>query len=447
MRRDGNCDGHAGGANSAGSSPLGAIPNGESMEKFDAIVLGAGIVGVSAAIHLLRRNRSVVLIDQRPPGEATSYGNAGVIEREGFYPIVFPRGWGELLRYARNGEAALHFNRSFLPKIAPWLLKLRAASSQSGIRAYADAINPILSHAASEHGALAGKSRALEFYRGTGWLRGYRSLASFESSTRLQLALAGQFGVRYQVLNSHEISDLEPDLAPVFARALFWPDTVSVSSPGGVVKAHARLFELMGGALAVGDARSLRRENDLWVVDRQAGGPAQAPDVVVALGPWSMDLLGPLGYRFPLAVKRGYHLHFKPRGDATLDRPVVDVDHGYVLTPMRQGYRITSGIEFDDRDAPPTPVQIERILPQARALFPLGEAVEREPWMGARPCFPDSLPIIGPAPRHPGLWLDFGHGHLGFTLGPASGRLLAELITREMPFVDPLPFGAGRFRG
>jgi D-amino-acid dehydrogenase len=117
-----------------------------------------------------------------------------------------------------------------------------------------------------------------------------------------------------------------------------------------------------------------------------------------------------------------------------------------VLTPMRQGYRITSGIEFDERDAPPTPVQIAKILPQVKALFPLGDQIEEEPWMGARPCLPDSMPIVGPAPRHPGLWLNFGHGHLGFTLGPATGRLLAELITREMPFVDPAPFSPTRFR-
>lgn len=414
------------------------------MDRFDTIVLGAGIVGVSAAIHLLRRNRSVLLVDKGLPGEATSYGNAGVVEREGFYPIVFPRGLGELIRIARNDEARLHYNRRFLPKIASFLLKLRNATGPRGIEAYAEAMNPILSHAAAEHGSLAGKSRAVEFFRGTGWLKGYRSLASFEAGTRAHLALADHFGVRYQLLDSHEISDLEPDLAPVFARAVLWPDTVSVSSPGGVTKAHARLFELMGGSFAQGDARSLRRANDLWVVDRESG-PAEAPDVIVALGPWAMDLLGPLGYRFPFAVKRGYHLHFKPRGDAALDRPVVDVDHGYALTPMRQGYRITSGIEFDERDAPATPVQIERLLPQAKALFPLGEPVEREPWMGARPCFPDSMPIVGPAPKHPGLWLDFGHGHLGFTLGPATGRLIAEQITREMPFVDPAPFSALRF--
>lgn len=415
------------------------------MERFDAIVLGAGIVGVSAALNLQKRNRSVALIDKRDPGEATSYGNAGVIEREGFYPIVFPRQFGALWKYGRNEETALHYNRRFLPKIAPWLLKLRAGSSPRAIEHYAEAMNPLLAHAASEHGVLAGKGRAVEFFRGTGWLKGYRSIAGFEADTKAHLALAERFGVRYETLDSHQITDLEPDLAPVFARAVFWPDSVSVASPGGVTKAYARLFEAMGGTFAHGDALSLRRENDLWVVDID-GRSATAPDVVVALGPWAMDLLKPLGYRYPLAVKRGYHLHFKPRGDAVLERPVVDVAHGYVLTPMRQGYRITSGIEFDERDAPPTPVQIARILPQVKALFPLGEQIEEEPWMGARPCLPDSMPIVGPAPRHPGLWLNFGHGHLGFTLGPATGRLLAELITREMPFVDPAPFSPTRFR-
>jgi D-amino-acid dehydrogenase len=415
------------------------------MERFDTIVLGAGIVGVATALSLQRRNRTVALIDRRDPGEATSYGNGGVIEREGFYPIVFPRQLGALWKYGRNQETALHYNRRFLRRIAPWLIRLRVGSSPRAIEDYAEAMNPILAHAASEHGVLAGKGRAVEFFRGTGWLKGYRSLAHFEADTKPHLALAERFGVRYEILDSHEITDLEPDLAPVFARAVFWPDTVSVASPGGVTKAYARLFEAMGGTIGNGDALSLRRENDLWVVD-MGERKAAAPDVVVTLGPWAMDLLKPLGYRYPLAVKRGYHLHFKPRGDAALERPVVDVAHGYLLTPMRQGYRITSGIEFDDRDAPPTPVQIDRILPQVKALFPLGDQVEAEPWMGSRPCLPDSMPIVGPAPRHPGLWLNFGHGHLGFTLGPATGRLVSELITREMPFVDPAPFSPLRFR-
>ncbi len=78
-------------------------------------------------------------------------------------------------------------------------------------------------------------------------------------------------------------------------------------------------------------------------------------------------------------------------------------------------------------------------------MFPLGERLDPSPWLGRRPCLPDMLPVIGHAPRHRGLWFDFGHQHLGLTLGPASGRLLADLMTAAPPFVDPLPFAADRF--
>jgi D-amino-acid dehydrogenase len=154
--------------------------------------------------------------------------------------------------------------------------------------------------------------------------------------------------------------------------------------------------------------------------------------------------VAPLGYAMPLAVKRGYHRHFKPIGRAMLTRPVVDAENGFLITPMEAGIRLTTGIEFADRDAPPTPVQIDRDLPLARQIFPLGEPVG-EIWMGRRPSFPDALPVICAAERHKGLWFDFGHGHLGFTLGPPSGRLLADLITGTTPFADPVPFSATRF--
>jgi D-amino-acid dehydrogenase len=112
---------------------------------------------------------------------------------------------------------------------------------------------------------------------------------------------------------------------------------------------------------------------------------------------------------------------------------------------MAAGIRLTTGAEFARRDAPPTPVQMERSLPAAREIFPLGEPAESGVWLGRRPCLPDMLPIVGPAPRHQGLWLDFGHHHLGFTLGPVTGRLLAEMMTGETPFTDPAPYSADRF--
>ena len=129
----------------------------------------------------------------------------------------------------------------------------------------------------------------------------------------------------------------------------------------------------------------------------------------------------------------------------SLARPVLDVDNGCYLTPMAQGIRLTTGAEFAARDAAPTPVQFARLMPAATGLFPLGDAIEERPWMGARPCFADSRPVIGRAPGQPGLWLAYGHGHSGLTLGPVTGRLIAEMMTGETPFCDPAPYRAERF--
>jgi D-amino-acid dehydrogenase len=156
-------------------------------------------------------------------------------------------------------------------------------------------------------------------------------------------------------------------------------------------------------------------------------------------------VIGSLGMTFPLAVKRGYHRHFRPRGNATLTRPVLDADNGYVLAPMEQGVRITTGVEFAARDAAPTPVQFDRLMPAAHALFPLGQPVEPQPWLGARPCFADSRPVISRAPRQRGLWLAFGHGHWGLTLGAVTGRMIADMMTGATPFCDPKPYSAERF--
>jgi D-amino-acid dehydrogenase len=146
-----------------------------------------------------------------------------------------------------------------------------------------------------------------------------------------------------------------------------------------------------------------------------------------------------------LGIKRGYHRHFRAQGNAGLSRPVLDAEPGYLITPMEQGLRITTGAEFAARDAKPTPAQFDRIMPRARELFPLGERADDRTWMGCRPCFPDSRPVIGPAPGHAGLWLVVGHAHWGLTLGPATGRLIAEMMTGGIPFCDPSPYRAERF--
>jgi D-amino-acid dehydrogenase len=411
--------------------------------RSDVIVLGAGIVGTSVAVHLVKRGLAVALIDRAGAGEGTSYGNAGVIEGNTIFPPAFPADWRERLRVVFKRSPQANYHLSFLPKIAPWLLDFYAASQPSRLVETARLMRPLMARAVAEHEALSGEAGAERYFRRTGWLKVYRTDRGFAAQRR-ELELAKDFGIANVALELDGARALEPSLAPVFRHAVHWTGAVSVSNPLAVTRAYATRFAALGGLSFSGDARSLHRVDARWRVDTTAG-PVDAGDVVVALGPWAPDLLGPLGVKLPLAVKRGYHRHFRSQGNAALSRPVLDAENGYCITPMEQGIRITTGAEFAPRDAPPSPVQFDRLLPRARGLFALGEPVEAQPWMGARPCFADSRPVIGRAPGQRGLWLAYGHGHWGLTLGPATGRLIAEMMTGATPFCDPTPYGAERF--
>jgi D-amino-acid dehydrogenase len=279
--------------------------------------------------------------------------------------------------------------------------------------------------------------------RKAGWLKLYRGDASFAATAR-ERAVAEEFGIAIRVLDADAARALEPALNPVFRHALNWEGAASIANPLALTRAYAERLQGLGGIVIAGDARSLHRAGTRWRVDT-AEGPVDAADAVVALGPWSPDLLVPLGITLPMAVKRGYHRHFRGRGNASLTRPVLDAENGYCLAPMEQGIRVTTGIEFADRDAPPTPVQLDRLMPAAANLFPLGHPVEATPWMGNRPCFADSRPVIGPARGHSGLWLALGHAHWGLTLAAITGRLIADLVTKTAPVVDPAPYGTERF--
>ena len=413
------------------------------MARSDVIVLGAGIVGTSIAVHLVKRGLTVALIDRAGAGEGTSYGNAGVIEGNTIFPPAFPSDWRERLRVVFKRSPQANYHLSFLPKVAPWLWAFYAASQPSRLAETVRLMRPLMARAVAEHEALSAEAAAERYFRRTGWLKLYRTDRGFAAQRR-ELELAKDLGIANVALDLDGVRGLEPSLAPVFRHAVHWTGAVSVSSPLAVTRAYAARFAALGGLSFSGDARSLHRVNARWRVDT-AAGPVDAGDVVAALGPWAPDLLDPLGVRLPLAVKRGYHRHFRPQDNAALSRPVLDAENGYCITPMEQGIRLTTGAEFAPRDAPPTPVQFDLLLPRARGLFALGEPVEGQPWMGARPCFADSRPVIGRAPGQRGLWLAYGHGHWGLTLGPATGRLVAEMMTGATPFCDPAPYGAERF--
>ncbi|MBM3337605.1 MAG: FAD-binding oxidoreductase, partial [Betaproteobacteria bacterium] len=251
------------------------------------------------------------------------------------------------------------------------------------------------------------------------------------------------YGLKVRVLSAAELRIAEPNLSAVAQGGVHYPDSRQIQDPYDLTLAYLRLFEQRGGQFLRGDAASLRAEANHWRVDTSVGS-VHATDAAVALGPWGASLAKRLGYRLNMGVKRGYHMHFD-RAAASLSHVIVDVDHGYALAPMKKGIRLTTGAEFARRDAPPTPVQLDTLEPIARRLLPIGARLEAAPWLGARPCTADMLPIIGPVPAHRGLWFCFGHAHHGLTQAASSGRLLAEMINGKDTYIDPSPYRVDRF--
>jgi D-amino-acid dehydrogenase len=413
------------------------------MARTDAVVLGAGIVGTSIALHLVKRGLSVALVDRGAPGEETSYGNAGVIEGNTLFPPAFPPRLISLLRVGIKRSPEANYHLASLPKVAPWLFNFWLASRPKKLLEFAFAMRPLFSRAVAEHEALMTESGASQYLRKTGWAKIYRSEKTFADMAP-ELNLADELGISYRALDARGMLELEPALKPHFERAIYWPEAASLSNPLAVTKAYHARYESLGGVTIVGDARSLHRNGSTWRVET-AEGPLDSQHAVVSLGPWSPDLLEPMGIHLPLGIKRGYHRHFKLAGTVEMHRPVVDPDNGYCVTPMEQGIRLTTGAEFADRDAAATPVQFDRLMPRALEVYPLGERVDDKTWLGKRPCFPDSRPVIGPAPGQKGLWLAYGHAHWGLTLGPTTGHLVADLVTGATPFCDPAPYAAERF--
>jgi len=410
----------------------------------DAIVLGAGIVGVSTAIHLQRRGRQVVLVDRKEPGQETSFGNAGLIQREGVVPYGFPQQLGTLLRYALNNRVDVHYHLRALPSQIAFLARYWWNSNPKRHEMIARAYTPLIEHCLSEHNDLIEASHAEELIRKNGWVELFRSNEKRDAEFAEAERLNRELGIGYDALTSAELAASEPHLRGGFAGALRWRDPWSVLDPHGLTSAYRRYFESIGGRVTTGNAVSLGLSGSAWKMVT-AEGSIEAEDVVVALGPWAETVTKRFGYTFPLSVKRGYHMHYAAEGNAVLNNWTLDAERGYLIAPMNRGIRLTTGAEFARRDAPKTPVQLDRAEAVARTVFPLGERLDPEPWMGARPCTPDMMPIIGKAPRHEGLWFAFGHAHHGLTLGPVTGRVLAELMTGEKPFIDISAYAPGRF--
>lgn len=406
-----------------------------------AIVLGAGMAGVGTALHLQRRGWSVALVDRGEPGRETSYGNAGIIQSEAVEPYAMPRDRATLWAIASGRSNDVHYALRHLPRHLGPLLRYWWHSSPRRHAAASRAYATLIAQAAPEHAALIEAAGAADLVRQGGFRILHRGQRAMEAAVADAERLGARHGLRVRAMSPADLAAAEPALKQAGAGAIHWEDPWSVRDPGALVSAYAALFARQGGTLLRGEAESLGQTARGWSM-RTADGMIEAEAAVVALGPWSPVLLRRFGYRIAMVEKRGYHRHW--RSARTLEVPLLDAQNGYVMAPMAAGLRLTTGAELAGPEAAIDPVQLARAEAAAQDLVDLGAPRETVPWSGTRPCMPDMLPVVGPAPRHPGLWFQFGHGHQGFTLGPASGRLLAEAMSGEARFVPDAPFAPAR---
>lgn len=329
----------------------------------------------------------------------------------------------------------------YLPFVAGWLVQLALATRPAKIAKTARVLGGLLDIAEEAFQPLLRFSGANHLVRSPGRLMLYSTDAGYANSAALRAEWERR-GIKFEKLGIDETLHLEPALAPAFKHALFLPGTSSVTDPQALVERFARAFVQGDGRIvrqAVGELRLV--EGRRHVITESASFPTDI--AVVAAGAWSKRLCDRLGLRIPLETERGYHLMFPPL-TPSLNRSVMWADQYIHLVPMANGVRLGSGVEFAGLDAPPDFRRIYRLAQLARQMFPTLDITPRSEWLGFRPSLPDSLPVMGWVPRHNDLILCFGHHHLGLTLGPVSGKIVADLVAGRDPPVDIAPFRVER---
>ncbi|NLV00865.1 amino acid dehydrogenase [Marinomonas sp. UCMA 3892] len=392
------------------------------------LVLGAGMVGVSSALALQARGHQVTIVDRTGAGLETSYGNAGMIQVEAAEPYALPRDMATLFKYALEISNDVTWKVNGALQMAPALWSYFCNSSPEKHAKISRVHSQLTFRSTADHEPLIRDSESEHLITHCGLVMLHRDEKEFHKASKKAEFLMKEYGVTSDIFDGKSYQKKEPALKKTPAGAVHYTQSWSCSSPGGLTKAYCDLFVKRGGRFVTGDASTLQHTVSGWQI-LTSDGELKVEQVVVALGPWSPELLKRFGYRIPMVYKRGYHGHFL--APQTLQRPFLDVANGVLAAPMVKGLRVTTGAALVPLNSAIDTSQLKRGAIALNEIIDLGEQVEEPQWMGTRPCMPDMLPLVGEAPNHKGLWFHFGHGHQGFTLGPTTSELLIQAIEGE----------------
>ena len=422
----------------------------QSAAKADVLIVGAGIVGVSAALQLQQRGKKVVILDKGNPLGRASYGNSGVISRALILPMAGPSIVPKLPSYALNRSDSLRIRYRDFASHIPWAFSFLRACSQGRLEANVDALNLLVSVAKEHHVQLAEDLDTLSWLRDSGWLRLYLTPEDMQAAHN-ECHWYEQYGIEVETLSSREIQDTQPQLRVPSAGATFFPDAVVVSQPGRLVERALEAFQARGGKVIHTHVQALEQMSH-GVVARTLQGPVFAHQAVLAGGVHAQVMAKALGYRIQMIAGRGYHIHYPLDDHIHFDRSITNVSQGFGIGPEPGGVRLVTGIELAHPDSPPNYHQIKMAVARFAKLIgqsppETGLPPAQEVWLGSRPMTSDGLPVICRAPRHERIVFAFGHSHIGFATGPVTGRLVANLVTHEAPCIPLDAFDVRRFAG
>lgn len=388
-------------------------------------VIGAGVVGTSIALALRKRGADVTLLDRDEPGHGCSFGNSGAISPASVAPLAMPGVLASVPGMLFDEESPLYLPMRYLPRAVPWLLQFVASARPAKVQAAAARLAALHAGALDAHEAMAKELGVPELFLRKGHLHLYpdhQAIAKDAGGWRMREA----YGFRIERLDRAGIEALEPGVSRRYQLGMFLADHATIVNPYRYVQAMARAYVSAGGRVVRSSVSALSLHDGRWrLLASGEAGEADFDDVVVAAGAWSRELLSPLGIRVPLESQRGYHLQFDG-GHDVVSRTVVLADRKIFVTPMEEGLRVGGTVEIGGLRAPPDERRAAVLGRIARETFQGLDDLPTRTWMGHRPCMPDSVPMVGPAAAHRGLWLAIGHGHLGLTDSLNTARSIAD---------------------
>ena len=407
------------------------------------LVIGAGIVGCSAALWLQRDGHQVTIVDKAGPGEGASKGNASVLAAESCIPIATPGILWDVPKYLSDPLGPLAIRWSYLPKLAPWLWRFVRSSGEATVEQISIALNALLVEALATHKELATAAGCRDIIQESGCLAIFESDAGFRSY-QWDLELHKRRGIKTEILKAEEIRQFEPSLQPIYRHAVYYPESSYFLDNYRLVRTLAEDVARNGGRVLQDEIQDFEIGPDGPKAAIGRNGRYEFDAVVVAAGAWSRVLSAKLGERVPLETERGYHVTL-PHAARRPRMPLYSGDHSFTVTPLEIGLRLAGTVELGGLELPPNPGRNEVLIRQGRRMFGELDQRDRSDWMGFRPSMPDSKPVIDCGRHFKNAFFAFGHGHIGLTLGPITGKLIADLVNDRKPGIDLAPFAVDRF--